>query len=84
MFQLIHDEPLLSAKDEIIPLYQLSQAKELEEHLQQQRFIMYELKHTSKLVHYKVQKLPIFEFLHQKKIPVTKRLPIHLKHTILA
>ena len=41
---------LLSAKNENIHLYQLSQVKELEEHLQHQRFIMYELKHTSKLV----------------------------------
>jgi len=41
---------LLSAKKENIFLYQLSQVKELEEHLQHHRFIVYELKHTSKLV----------------------------------
>ena len=51
---------LLSAKDENIHLYQLSQVKELEEHLQHQRFIMYELKHTSKLVTIKYrEKKPI-------------------------
>ena len=51
---------LLSAKKENIHLYQLSQVKELEEHLQQRRFIMYELKHTSKLVTIKYrEKKPI-------------------------
>lgn len=51
---------LLSAKDENIHLYQLSQVKEIEEHLQQQRFMMYELKHTSKLVTIKYrEKKPI-------------------------
>jgi hypothetical protein len=39
---------LLSAKEANIHLYQLSQVKKLEEHLKEQRFIMYELKHTSK------------------------------------
>jgi hypothetical protein len=39
---------LLSAQEANIHLYQLSQVKELEEHLKKQRFIMYDLKHTSK------------------------------------
>lgn len=40
----------LSAKEQNIFLYQLSQIKELEEHLQSKRFIIYELKHTSRSI----------------------------------